>query len=52
MRLPRICLDARLAKYLQQFRDCFSKPQYRYFVTILLGLLLYQSGHTLSGVLR
>jgi hypothetical protein len=52
MRLPSICLDERLAKYLQQFRDCFSQPQYKYFVTILLGLLLCQSGHTLSGVLR
>ena len=52
MRLPSICLDDRLAKYLQQFRDCFSRPQYKYFVTILLGLLLCQSRHTLSGVLR
>lgn len=52
MRLPSICLDDRLAKYLQQFRDCFSRPQYKYFVTILLGLLLCQSSHTLSGVLR
>lgn len=52
MRMPSICLDAQLAKYLQQFRGCFSKPQYQYFVTILLGLLLCQSSHTLSGILR
>jgi len=52
MRLPSICLDDQLAKYLAQFRSCFSKPQYKYFVTILLGLLLCQSGFTLSGVLR
>lgn len=52
MRLPSICLDDQLAKYLEQFRDCFSKPQYKYFVTILLGLLLCQSGFTLTGILR
>jgi hypothetical protein len=52
MRFPRICLDDRLAKYLQQFEHCFSRPQYRHFVTMLLGLLLCQGSHTLSGVLR
>jgi SRSO17 transposase len=52
MRLPIICLDDRLAKYLEQFRHCFSKPQYKYFVIILLGLLMSQSGFTLSGILR
>lgn len=52
MRLPSICLDDQLAKYLEQFRSCFSKPQYQYFVTILLGLLLCQSGFTLTGILR
>jgi DDE superfamily endonuclease len=52
MRLPSICLDDQLAKYLAQFRACFSQPQYKYFVTILLGLLLSQSGFTLSGILR
>jgi SRSO17 transposase len=52
MRLPSICLDGQLANYLDQFRNCFSKPQYKYFVTILLGLLLCQSNHTLSGILR
>lgn len=52
MRLPSICLDHQLANYLEQFRSCFSKPQYKYFVTILLELLLCQSGFTLSGILR
>lgn len=52
MRLPRICLDKQLAKYLARFRPCFSKPQYKYFVIILMGLLLNQAGFTLSGVLR
>lgn len=52
MRLPSICLDSQLANQLDPFRNCFSKPQYKYFVTILLGLLLCQSSHTLSGILR
>jgi len=52
MRLPSICLDDQLAKHLEQFRFCFSQPQYKYFVTILLGLLLCQNGFTLSGILR
>lgn len=52
MRLPSICLDDQLAKYLEQFRSCFSKPQNKYFVTILLGLLLCQNGFTLTGLLR
>jgi len=52
MRLPIICLDDQLAKHLEQFRRHFSKPQYKYFVTILLGLLLCQSGFTLTGILR
>jgi SRSO17 transposase len=41
-----------LRQYLSQFAGCFSQPQYKYFVTILLGLMLCQSGRTLSGLLR
>lgn len=51
MRLPIKCLDARLDQYLLRFRHCFSKPQYKYFVTILLGLMLCQGASTLTGVL-
>ena len=51
MRLPIICLDPRLGQYLLRFRHCFSKPQYKYFVTILLGLMLCQGASTLSGVI-
>jgi hypothetical protein len=50
MRLPIVCLDQRLRHYLALFRDCFSQPQYKYFVTILLGLMLCQSSQTLSGL--
>jgi SRSO17 transposase len=52
MRLPIVCLDQRLRQYLALFAGCFSQPQYKYFVTILLGLMLCQSGRTLSGLLR
>lgn len=51
MRLPIVCLDPRLRQFLSQFAGCFSQPQYKYFVTILLGLMLCQSGRTLSGLL-
>lgn len=33
MRLPIICLDPRFRQYLQRFRHCFSKPQYKYIET-------------------
>jgi SRSO17 transposase len=52
MRLPIVCLDQRLRQYLALFSGCFSRPQYKYFVTILLGLMLCQSGRTLSGLLQ
>jgi hypothetical protein len=44
-------LDPRFGQYLLRFRHCFSKPQYKYFVTILLGLMLCQGSSTLSGVI-
>jgi hypothetical protein len=52
MRLPIVCLDQRLRHFLATFQCCFSQPQYQYFVTILLGLILCQSSQTLSGLLR
>jgi len=52
MRLPIVCLDPRLRQFLSQFAGCFSRPQYKYFVTMLLGLMLCQSGRTLSGLLQ
>ena len=52
MRLPIVCLDQRLRQYLTLFSGCFSRPQYKYFVTILLGLMRCQSGRTLSGLLQ
>lgn len=51
MRMPIICLDRRFGQYLLRFRHCFSKPQFKYFVTMLLGLMLCQGSSTLTGVL-
>lgn len=52
MRIPIICMDHRLRQYAASFASCFSKPQRRYFETVLLALLLCQEAHTLSGLLR
>jgi hypothetical protein len=53
MCIPIVCLNERLSHYLGLFREVFSVPQYKYFVTILLGLMLCQSGNqTLSGLLE
>jgi SRSO17 transposase len=52
MRMPIVCLDASLRHFLGTYRDCFSQPQYKYFVIILLGLMLCQGTRTLSGLLR
>ena len=53
MRLPIVCLDERLRHYLALFEETFSRPQYKYFVIILLGLMLCQSNNqTLSGLLE
>lgn len=50
MRMPIICLDERLRHYLSQYRGCFSQPQFKYFVIILLGLMLNQGSGTMTGL--
>lgn len=47
-----IIQDATLRNYLQGFRDIFSAPQWKYFVTVLMGLIHCQASRTLSGMLR
>lgn len=37
--------------FAERFRSVFSRPQYQYFVTVLLGLLKCDGKRTLSGVL-
>jgi len=49
---PIVCLSEALRQYLEIFRPCFSKRQWKYFVTILLGLVECEERKTLSGILR
>jgi hypothetical protein len=44
--------DARLAQYLRLFSGKFSLPQWKYFVTVLPGLVHCDERHTLSALLR
>ncbi len=48
---PIICLDEEVRYFAERFRSLFSKPQYQYFVTVLLGLMECEGKRTLSGVL-
>ena len=48
---PILCLDEEVRHFAERFRSAFSKPQYQYFVTVLLGLLECEGKRTLSGVL-
>ena len=52
MRMPIICLDERLRHYLSQYRGCFSQPQFKYFVIILLGMMMNQGSGTMTGLMR
>jgi len=52
MPIPIVCLDVRVRQWAACFRECFSKPQYQHFVTVLLGLLLCQEARTLTGLRR
>lgn len=47
---PIICLDENVRQFAERFRSAFSKPQYEYFVTVLLGLLECEGKRTLSGI--
>ncbi|HEY9153333.1 MAG TPA: transposase [Anaerolineales bacterium] len=49
---PIVCLSEELCQYLESFRSCFSKRQWKYFVTVLLGLVECEERKTLSGLLR
>jgi SRSO17 transposase len=45
-------MDERLRQFVRPFRACFSRPQYRYFVIVLLALMLCQEPRTLTALLR
>jgi len=47
-----ILQDAFLRNYLEAFHGQFSAPQWKYFVTVLMGLLHCNGNKTLSGILR
>lgn len=47
-----ILQEATLRNYLEAFRRKFSAPQWKYFVTVLMGLLHCDGSKTLSGMLR
>ena len=49
---PIVCLSEQLNQYLETFRDCFSKRQWKYFVIVLLGLIECEERKTMSGLLR
>jgi hypothetical protein len=49
---PIICLSSALRQFLETFRPCFSRRQWRYFVTVLLGLVECEGRSTLTGFLR
>jgi hypothetical protein len=52
MPVPIICLDDELRHFAERFAVLLSKPQYQYFVTVLLGLMECEGRRTLSGLLR
>jgi DDE superfamily endonuclease len=52
MSLPIICASTLLCQFLEAFRPLFSKPQWKYFETVLLGLLQCDERHTMTAWLR
>jgi hypothetical protein len=52
MPLPIICANQALCQFAAAFAKHFSKPQHKYFVTVLLALLLCQERRTLTALLR
>lgn len=49
---PIVCLSEQLCQYLEAFRPCFSNRQWKYFVTVLLGLVECEERKTMTGLLR
>ena len=52
MAQPVIVQDATLRQFARSLTGVFSRPQWKYFVIVLLGLLHGDATHTLSGILR
>lgn len=49
---PIVCLSEQLRQFLELFRCCFRKRQWKYFVTVLLGLVECEERKTMTGLLR
>ncbi len=49
---PIVCLSAVLRQFLEPFRSCFTRRQWKYFVTVLLGLVECEGRSTMQGFLR
>ena len=52
MPVPIICLDEEVCYFARRFENLFSKPQYQYLVTVLLGLMECEGRRTSSDLLR
>lgn len=52
MPLPIICASADLCQFVLLFGLVFTKPQWKYFVTVLLALIQSEDRRTLTGLLR
>ncbi len=49
MPVPIICLDDQVRQFAERFREQFSKPRFKYFVIVLLGLLRMSREHARSS---
>ncbi|MDD5370611.1 MAG: hypothetical protein PHQ40_16135 [Anaerolineaceae bacterium] len=52
MAQPIIIQDASIRNYLSGLQRVFGAPQWKYFVTVLMGLIHCQASRTSSGMLR
>ncbi len=48
MPVPIICLDEDVRHFAERFQQQFSKPQFQYLVTVLLGLMRMSREHERS----
>jgi DDE superfamily endonuclease len=49
---PIVCISDQLRQFLEAFRPCFTKRQWKYFVIVLLGLIECEERRTMTGLLR
>jgi hypothetical protein len=49
---PIVCLSDELRQFVDAFRTCFTKRQWKYFVIVLLGLIECEERRTMTGLLR